>query len=597
MRRRAGPPGHGGRRLKGDRVSQKDISAIFAEMADIMEILGEDRFRVNSYRKSARVLGETTEDLSALAAAGELTKLPGVGKGTAAKIEEILRTGRLAQHQELREQVPPGLMALLDIQGLGPKTVARLWKDGGVTSVDELREALAQRADELESIEGLGKKKVAQLAEAVRFADSVSGRFRLDEAGEAAGALLEAVAACKGARRVELAGSLRRQRETIGDIDLLCQAGARQAGAIMDAFTSAAGVTRVVAKGPTKSSVVVNGRMQADLRVVPAKSFGAALQYFTGSKEHNVVLREIAVRAKLRLNEYGLFREAGKDKGRQIAGADEEGIYEALGLAWVPPELREDRGEVAAAGAGKLPDLLKPEDIRGDLHMHTTASDGRNTIEEMIQACRALGYKYMAITEHSKSQVQANGLDEARLAEHVVAIRAAAARHKDIVVLAGIEVDVLKDGRLDLPDDVLAELDVVTASPHSALSQEGKAATERLIRAVENPHVDVIGHPSGRLINQRAGMEIDVVKLSAAAAANGTALEINAHPWRLDLRDVHVRAAVEAGAKLMICTDAHDRDDLALMRFGVATARRGWATAADVINTYTPAGLRKWLAR
>ncbi|GAH85886.1 unnamed protein product, partial [marine sediment metagenome] len=237
----------------------------------------------------------------------------------------------------------------------------------------------------------------------------------------------------------------------------------------------------------TKSSVVVNGRMQADLRVVPAKSFGAALQYFTGSKEHNVALREIAVRAKLRLNEYGLFREAGPDKGRQIAGADEEGIYKALGLAWVPPELREDRGEVVAAGAGKLPDLLSPQDIRGDLHMHTTASDGRNTIEEMIQACRALGYKYMAITEHSKSQVQANGLDEARLAEHVGAIRAAAARHKDIVVLAGIEVDVLKDGRLDLPDGVLAELDVVTASPHSALSQEGKGATERLIRAVENP--------------------------------------------------------------------------------------------------------------
>ena len=578
-------------------MSQKEISAIFAEMADIMEILGEDRFRINSYRRSARVLAETTEDLSALTEAGELTKLPGVGKGTAAKIEEILRTGGLAQHQELRKEVPPGLLELLSIQGLGPKTVAKLWKEAEVTCLDELREALAQRADELEALEGLGRKKLAQLGEALRFADSVSGRFRLDEAGEVAETLLEAVAACKGARRVAVAGSLRRQRETIGDIDLLCQAAARQAGKIMDAFTSAEGVTRMVAKGRTKSSVIVNGRMQADLRVVPAKSFGAALQYFTGSKAHNIALREIAVRKKLRLNEYGLFREAGKDKGRQIAGSDEKGIYRALGLAWVPPELREDRGEVAAAGAGKLPDLLKPEDIRGDLHMHTTASDGRNSIEEMIQACRALGYKYLAITEHSKSQIQANGLDEARLAEHVRAIRAAAGKHKDIVVLAGIEVDVLKDGRLDLPDDVLAELDFVTASPHSALSQKGDEATARLIRAVENPHVHVIGHPTGRLINQRAGMEIDVVKLSAAAAANDTALEVNAHPWRLDLRDLHVRAALEAGAKLLICTDAHDRDDLELMRFGVATARRGWAAAADVINTYTPGRLRKWLKR
>ena len=581
-------------------ANKEDIAAIFAEMADIMDILGEDAFRVNSYRRSARVLSETTEDIAALAEAGELTKLPGVGKGTAGRIEEILKTGKLAQHAELRKKVPPGLLELLSVQGLGPKTVAKLWKEGEINSLDDLREALAKRPDSLEAIEGMGQKKVAQLQEALTFAASVAGRFRLDEAERVANALRQAVASCKGARKVEPAGSFRRWRETVGDIDLLCQAGKAAAERIMAAFTSAEGVTKVLARGKTKSSVIVDGRIQADLRVVPAESFGAALQYFTGSKAHNIALREIAVRKKLKLNEYGLYKEAGKDKEKQVAGADEEGIYKALGLAWTPPELREDRGEVAAAAEGKLPNLIRLEDIRGDLHMHTSASDGLNSIEEMIEACRALGYQYMAITDHSKSQIQANGLNENRLAEHVAAIRAAARKHKDIVVLAGIEVDVLKSGRLDFSDDVLAELDFVTASPHSALAQKGEDATRRLIQAAENPCVHVIGHPSGRLINQRAGMEIDIVALARAAAANNTALEINAHPWRLDLRDVHVRAAVEVGAKLLICTDAHDGregGDLTLMRFGVATARRGWATAADVINTYTPAALKKWLKR
>ncbi len=581
-------------------MNKTEIAAIFEEMADIMEILGEDRFRINSFRKSARLLAETTEDIVALGEAGELTKLPGVGKGTAGRIQELLKTGHLAEHAELRKKVPPGLPGLLEIQGLGPKTVAKLWQEAKITSLDELRSALREGPERLEELEGMGPKKVALLKEAVSFAESVAGRFRLDEAEAVANGLKEAVAKCKGAVRVEVAGSLRRWRETIGDIDLLCQADQNNAGQIMDAFTSADGVTKLLVSGKTKSSVVFGGRIQADLRVVPKKSFGAALQYFTGSKAHNIALREIAVRKKLRLNEYGLFKEAGKDKGKQLAGAEEEGIYKALGLSWVPPELREDRGEVAASAKGSLPDLICLEDIRGDLHMHTTASDGVNSIDEMIQSCRELGYAYMAITDHSKSQIQANGLDEDRLAEHVAAIRAAARKHQDIVVLAGIEVDVLKDGRLDFPDDVLAKLDFVTASPHSALAQKGEAATARLIRAIENPYVHVIGHPSGRLINQRAGMDIDIVKLAEAAAANDTALEINAHPWRLDLRDVHVRAAVQAGAKLLICTDAHNAGkdgDLSLMRFGVATARRGWASAADVINTYAPSALKNWLQR
>ena len=367
-----------------------------------------------------------------------------------------------------------------------------------------------------------------------------------------------------------VAGSIRRGRETVGDIDILCEASKAGAGGIIEAFASAEGVRQVRAKGETKGSVLLEGDVQADLRVVEKKSFGAALAYFTGSKEHNIHLRELAIKKGLKLNEYGLF--AGP---KQIAGADEHGVYEALGLALVPPELREDRGELAAAMAGELPKLIELGDIRGDMHMHTTASDGENSIVEMIDACRARGYKFMAICDHSKSQIQANGLDEKRLALHAAATRKAAAKYDDILVLAGIEVDIFKDGSLDLEADVLAGLDFVTASPHSALKMSGSEATERLIRAIESPHVHSIGHPTGRLINSRPGMEIDIEKLAAAAARNNVALEINAHYMRLDLCDIHVRAAIAAGAKIIINTDAHSPADLDLMHYGVTTARRG----------------------
>jgi len=577
-------------------MNNQQIADVFEEMADVMEILGEDRFRVNSYRKVARVLAETAQDVAGLAEKGKLESLPGVGKGAAGRIAELLETGKLAQHQELLERIPPGLPELLTIQGLGPKTVGKLWKQGRVESLDDLKATLARTPCPLEQIEGLGAKKLSAVAEAIEFAAGAARRHRLDEARAVADPLKQRVADCHGAGRVEVAGSTRRWRETVGDIDLLCEADKKNAAAVMEAFTSADGVTKVLAKGATKSSLLVNDAIQVDLRVVARESFGAALQYFTGSKAHNVALRELAIKRKWKLNEYGLFDA----KGKQLAGPDEQGIYGKLGLAWVCPELREDRGEVAAAGEGKLPELVTLDDIRGDLHMHTFASDGHNSIEEMIEACRARGYQYMAVTDHSKSQVQANGLSERRLAEHCEAIRKAAKKYKDIVVMTGIEVDILKDGRLDFGDDVLAELDFVTASPHSALSQKRDAATARLIKAIENPHVDVIGHPSGRLIGQRAGMELDIARIAAAAAANDTALEVNAHPMRLDLRDVHVRAAVEAGAKLLICTDAHDAapdGHLSLMPYGVHTARRGWARAADVVNTWPPAKLKKWLRR
>ncbi len=573
-------------------MKNREIADIFARIADLMEILGVDRFRVNSYRKVARILGDLSEDLAQVAAEDRLEGIAGVGKSSAAKIRQFLTDGKIDVHEELLAQVPEGLPELLTVGGLGPKTVAKLWKQAGLTSVDELRSAVTGDPGKLESIEGLGAKKIAQLAESLAFMVASAGRVLLSDAEAAAAPLLELVAACKAARRVTTAGSLRRRRETIGDVDILCEATEASAAKIIQAFAADDGVQRVLASGETKGSVLLADGVQADLRVVEAAAYGAALAYFTGSKAHNIRLRERAIQAGLKLNEYGLYKGE-----RRVAGKTEESIYKTLKLAFVPPELREDRGEVEAAAADALPKLIEPADIRGDLHMHTTASDGANSIEEMIRACRDRGHKYLAITDHSKSQVQAHGLDEKRLAAHVAAIRKAAATFPDMLVLTGIEVDVFKDGRLDFEADVLAELDFVTASPHSALAQDRAGATKRLIRAIEHPHVRCIGHASGRLINARPGMEIDIEAIAAAAAANDVALEINAHPMRLDLRDTHVRAAVEAGAKLVINTDAHSVEQLGMMHYGVSTARRGWATAADVINTYTPARLTRWLAR
>jgi DNA polymerase (family 10) len=439
---------------------------------------------------------------------------------------------------------------------------------------------------------GMGEKKIEQLRASLAFVESTGRRVRLGEASELAGELLAGVRKSDGANRVEVAGSLRRGRETIGDIDLLCEAKEADAAAIIEAFAQAPRVKRVLAKGQTKGSVVVTGDIQVDLRVVEAKSFGAAWCYLTGSKAHNVRLREIAIGQKMKLNEYGLF-----DGDKSVAGVTEEEIYKALGLAFVPPEMREDAGEIQAAAAGKLPKLVSLADIKGDMHMHTTASDGLNTIDEMIDAARARGYKYLAITDHSKTQRQAGGLDEARVLKHAKQVRAAARKHPDMLVLAGAEVDLLKDGTLDFAREVCLQLDFVIASCHEGLKMEKEPATRRIVKAIESGCVHCIGHPSGRLINERPGMELDIDKIAQAAAANGVALEINAHPHRLDLRDTHVRAAVAAGAKIIISTDAHSIAGLELMRFGVATARRGWATCEDVVNTWSTAKLKAWLAK
>ncbi len=565
---------------------------MFAEIADLMEILEGDRFRINSYRNASRAIAGLAQAVEDLAKEGRLEEIPGVGKSTAAKVQEFLSTGKVAALEELLAKCPPGLPGMMRVPGLGPKTIFKLWKEAGITSLEQLKEACEKTPQKLLEMPGMGEKKIAQLRQSLAFVESTGQRVRLGEASELAAELAAAVKKSAGARRVEVAGSLRRGRETIGDIDLLCEARQEDAAAIIETFAQAPRVKRVLAKGQTKGSVIVTGDIQADLRVVEARSFGAAWCYFTGSKAHNVRLREIAIGRNMKLNEYGLF-----EGDKAVAAATEEEIYKALGLAFVPPEMREDAGEIQASASGKLPKLVGLADIKGDMHMHTKASDGQNTIEEMIDACRARGYKYMAITDHSKTQRQAGGLDEVRVLEHAGQIHQAAKKYPDMLVLAGAEVDLLKDGTLAFAKEVCEQLDFVIASCHEALKMEKEPATKRIIKAIDSGCVHCIGHPSGRLINERPGMELDIDKIAQAAAANGVALEINAHPYRLDLRDTHVRAAVAAGAKIIISTDAHGIGNLDLMHFGVATARRGWATCEDVVNTWNAAKFKAWLSK
>ncbi len=569
----------------------QDIAGLFVEIADLMELLGENPFRINSYRKAGRILEDLPRDVEQIAQAGGIESIEGIGKSTAEKIAQYLRSGRMDLHQELLQKVPPGLPGLLNVGGLGPKTAARLWKQAGIESIEELRSALADEPERLTGVSGLGKKKVEALKESLAFMETSAGRILLGQADRIARALVDHLSDLPGVGRVEPAGSLRRGRETIGDIDILCQAGPQEQEAVIAAFAGFPGVKKVLSRGETKCFVLLEEGIEADLRVVEPESFGAALAYFTGSKDHNVKMRQRAIDRGWKLNEYALL-----DGDRPVAGRSEEEIYDALGLAWIPPELREDRGEFSAAQEGELWQLVDEKDIRGDLHLHTTASDGTNTIREMIEACRSRGYSYMCISDHSQSQVQANGLDAPRLADHAKEIRRIAAEYEGFTVWVGIEVDIFKNGSLDFEQEVLSELDFVTASPHSALGQKGPGATDRIVRAIEHPCVHCIGHPSGRLINRRPGMELDMNTIAAAAAENATALEINANDHRLDLRDRHVRIAIEAGARIVINTDAHCVEELDLMRYGVLTARRGWAGAEAILNTWPVEKVLRWIS-
>jgi DNA polymerase (family 10) len=559
-------------------MTNQDIGHVFDEIADLLEIKGEDTFRVNSYRRMARTIAELAQDIHDVAARGELADLPGIGKSSAQKIQELIDTGKLRMRAELAAEVPESLLKLLEIPSVGPKKVALLWKERGVLTLDDLKAAIA--AGKLAGLKGFGEKTVQQIAHGIEFLEQSAGRVRLGTAWRIAEEMCVAIRGMKAVQRVEPAGSLRRGRETIGDLDLLCIAD-DGAGVIRE-FTQLPLVTQVMAAGDTKGSVLVEYRpghaIHVDLRVVPAESFGAAWQYFTGSKEHNVRLRERAVKRGWSLNEYGLT-----EGDRVIASRTEADIYAALGLPWLPPELREDRGELDLKELP--PDLLALKHIRGDLHMHTPASDGRNTVEELAAAARTLGYKYICITEHSASSVIANGLKPERLRQHIKDVRAAAKPIKGITVWIGAEVDILADGKLDYPDKLLAELDFVIASIHSGMGSDETANTWRTLTAMQSPYVNCIGHPTGRLIGEREAMALDIEAVAKEAARTGTALEINANHFRLDLKDQHARLARDLGAKLMLGTDAHGIDQLDQMRFGVITARRAWLRKADVLNT------------
>ena len=571
-----------------------DLAAIFHQMASVLELTGANAFRVNAHRRVARILEELVEDVATIANVETLTAIDGIGAASAAKIIEFVETGAVEEAADLLEEIPPGLLDVLEVPGLGPKKVRLLWQEADVTDIASLRAAID--AGSLEDLPRMGAKTIANITDALEFMATAGDRMRI---GDAMPLAEEIVARLEdaGATQAQFAGSLRRGRETIGDIDILAVGDDE---VLAEAFCTVEGVTKVLARGSTKCSIRLNAGVQVDLRIVEAAAFGAALLYFTGSKDHNVLLRERAIAATMRLNEYGLFRDDGEAEPPQargiapVAATTEEDIYAALDLPWQPPEVREHRGELEPR---ETLTLIELDDVRGDLHCHTVASDGALSIKELAAAAKAAGYAYVGVTDHSRAAVQANGLDEDRLRVHVDAIRAVDASVKGIRVLAGSEVDILGDGRLDYEDEVLAELDIVIASPHVALGQSPEKATARLLAAIEHPLVHVLGHPTGRLVNRRPGLEPDMATLIAAAVEHDTALEINANHWRLDLRDVHVRAAVEAGALLSINTDLHGPDDFDQLRYGVLTARRGWLTPKQCINCWTTKRLLTWLDR
>ncbi|MEM6333739.1 MAG: DNA polymerase/3'-5' exonuclease PolX [Planctomycetota bacterium] len=574
-----------------------EIAKRFQQMADVMQLTGANRFRVIAFEKAAHAIADLSRDVASIDP-DALTDIDGIGDGTAQRIREYLDTGTIADHEKLLAKVPPGLPALLDVPGLGAKTVVKLWKEADVDSIDALRKAIEDGS--VESLKGLGKKKAQQIKDSLAFLESAGSRVNIGVALPVAEALADKLRKLDGVQRCQHAGSLRRGRETIGDIDLLVAATAEHAPAIGDAFAAFDEVDAVIAHGKTKVSIRTHNGLQCDLRVVSPDAFGAALMYFTGSKDHNVRLRERAISMGMKLSEYGLFPADTDDTAntKPLVADTEEAVYKKLKLPWVPPELREDRGEIKRAEADDLPKLIEESDIRAELHAHTTASDGSLSIRQLVDAALDRGFHTLAVTDHSKGQAQANGLDAKRLRQHIQDIHAVAAEYDDrIALLAGSEVDILADGSLDYDDDLLAELDLVVASPHAALSQDPATCTERLIKAIENPHVHIIGHPTGRLINRRAGLEPDMPAIVDAAKANGVALEINAHHARLDLRDTHARLALDAGVKLAIDTDAHGLADFQQLCYGILTARRAGATKRDVVNCLTRKQLTNWLKR
>jgi DNA polymerase (family 10) len=580
-----------------------DVARELTLLADLLEIQGANPFRIRAYRNAVNTVEGLSRPLHEMVAAGEdLSELPAIGDNVAAHIVELLQTGSIDRLREVEAQFPRSLVELMALEGLGPKKARKLFEELGVRTIAELADALDSGA--VEKLEGFGEKSVAKLRHALADHRKHTGRLRLDEVEHLIAGLLEHMRSAPGAKRVEVAGSVRRRRETIGDVDLLVEAEG-DGTPIVEHFTAFDGAVRAEAAGPTKGSIVLGSGLQVDLRVVPRKSYGAALVYFTGSKDHNVAIRTRAVRDRIRVSEWGVFRvpkgvdpaSLGPTEGKRLAGETEESVYEALGLDWIPPELRENRGEVEAAAAGELPRLVTLQDIRGDLQMHSTWSDGKASIEVMARMCVERGYEYLAITDHSGAMAMLEGLDPKRARRQWKEVEKLKKSLPEIDILRSAEVDILKDGTLDMPDDVLEELDLVLISIHSFFDQDKKRMTDRVLKAMSHPTVDILGHPTGRQINKREPIALDVEAMLEAAADLSVAVELNANPRRLDLSDAHVHRAKELGVPVVISTDAHGPAGLDDMRYGVDQARRAWLGPADVLNTRSAKQLRKWLAR
>ena len=585
-----------------------EIAAALEQMADLLEIQEANPFRVRAYRNAARTVETTTTPLSRMVEEeADLTQLPWVGKEMARHIRELVTTGVLTPLDELSTKIPPSLIQLMRLPGVGPKKARQLWEKLEIKTMDELE--LAAREGRITGVAGFGAKSQQKILEGIAAVRRLSGRVRLSEADRLVEPLLAYLREAPGVERLEVAGSYRRRRETVGDLDLL--AIAPEGGPVMERFLRYPRVAKVERSGPTRGTIILRSGLQIDLRIVPAESYGAALVYFTGSKEHNVKLRRRGVERGFKISEYGVFSNIGEEgevegaggpsaeadgggeaaseastspSGERLAGEDEAGVYATVGLPWIPPELREDRGEIEAAAAGKLPELIELADLRGDLQMHSTWSDGRNTLEEMLVACAARGYEYMAITDHSKALAMVQGLDAARLREQWKEIEEVAGRHPEIRLLRAMEVDILADGTLDLEDELLERLDLVVVSIHSRFELPAAQQTARIVKALEHPAADLLGHPTGRIINRREPIAFDVDEVLRCARENGVAVELNAQPDRLDLKDTHLMLARQLGLKVAISTDAHRIRELDVMRYGVEQARRAWLTRHDVLN-------------
>ncbi len=578
-------------------MENMEIAAVLKELGDLLEIKGSNPFRIRAYRNAVRTINALTRPLAAMVEAGEdLTELSGIGKEMASHIGELVEWGELAALEKLGEEVPRTLTDLIRLDGVGPKKAKRLWDDLGVTSVDELENALSE--DRVAGLEGFGKKSAEKMVRSIQDFRKHQGRFLLSEADVLIKPLIRYLEETAGVDRVEVAGSCRRRQETVGDIDLLalCEGGRDK---VMASFQAYPGAVRVEAAAGTKGRILLRSGLPVDIRIISRESFGAALHYFTGSKEHNVAVRTLGVREGLKINEYGVFSEGESGSGgdNKVGGVEEEEVFRAVGLPWISPLLRENRGEVEAAEGGRLPEVVTLSDIRADLQMHSTWSDGANSLKEMVEACRDRGYEYMSITDHSQAVTVARGLNPQRVRDQWDEVEEVRQSVDGIHLFRSLEVDILKDGSLDMPDDVLADLDLVLVSVHSFMSMSKAEMTDRVIRALEHREVDILAHPTGRILNRRQPFALDVEAVLQAAASLDVAVELNAHPSRLDLHDRHLRRAKELGVKVAVSTDAHSIQDLDLMRYGMDQAGRGWLEVGDVLNALSLEDFQAWRQR